>query len=94
MEAERETERERKRKSRQKKAELKSVVVTSPPYKSASTLGKAAKRAKSALPKSPRMRATVVKKLSMKINGPASPEKKPDHTALDTSTVLLVKDFY
>ena len=30
----------------------------------------------------------------MKINNTASPEKKPDHTALDTSTVLLVKKLY
>ena len=94
VEAEREKERGRKRKSRQKKAESKSVVVTSPPYKSASTLGKAVKRAESALPKSPRKIATVVKKLSMKINDTASPEKKPGHTALVNSTVLLVKDFY
>ena len=65
VEAEREKERERKGKSRQKKVESKSVVVTSLAYKSASTLGKAVKRAESALPKSPRKRATVVKKLSM-----------------------------
>ena len=30
----------------------------------------------------------------MKINDTASLEKKPGHTVLDTSTVLLVKDFY
>ena len=54
-------EREREREEK-KKAELKSAVVTLPPYKSANTLGKAVKRAESALPKSPRKRATVVKK--------------------------------
>ena len=36
----------------------------------------------------------VVKKHSMKINDTTSPEKNPGHTALDTSTVKLVKDFY
>ena len=94
VEAQREKESGRKRKSRQKKAELKSVVVASPPYKSASNLGKAVKRTEPALPKSPRKRATVVKKLSMKSNDTASPENKLGHTASDTSTVLLVKDFY
>ena len=30
----------------------------------------------------------------MKINDTTSPEKKPGHTVLDTSTLLLDKDFY
>ncbi|XP_065651101.1 E3 ubiquitin-protein ligase BRE1A-like [Hydra vulgaris] len=94
LEAEPEKERQRKRKSRQKRTESKSVAVTSPPYKSVSTLGKAVKRAESALPKSPRKRAKVVQKLLTKMNEIPSPEKKHSKNALDALTTKLVLDFY
>ena len=76
IEVAREKDRERKRRSRQNKVESEAATVTSPPYKSASTLGKAVKRAQSALPKSPRKRAKVVKKLVMGVKEKIIAQKK------------------
>ena len=62
IELNREKDRIKKQRSRLNKAGK--IVTTSPAYRAVSTLSKAVKKAQSALPKSPRKRATLVKKLS------------------------------
>ena len=68
----------------------------SPPYKSASTLGKAVKRAVAALPKSPRKRSKVVQKLFHYADIEChSPEKlKSGRPSINHEIVKCVTDFY
>ena len=72
------------------------TVTTSPAYKAVSTLSKAVKKAQSALPKSPRKSATVVKKLSMEAGclEVAYPQKQEGPTSLPEHLKADVTDFY
>ena len=87
IELNREKDRIRKQRSRLNKA-LK-TVTTSPAYKAVSTLSEA-------VPKSPRKRGTVVKKLSMEAGclEVAYPQKQEGPTSLPEHLKADVTDFY
>ena len=92
IELNREKDRLRKQKSRQKAGK----TTTSPSYKPLSTLTKAVKKAKSALPNSPRKRATVVKRLSLKAGCQEATFSltKQGGTALSKELKAAVIEFY
>ena len=71
-------------------------MTTSPAYKAVSTLSKAVRKAQSALPKSPRKRATVVKKLSMEAGclEVAYLQKQEGPTSLSEHLKAAVTEFY
>ena len=88
----REKDRLRKQKSRQKAGK----TTTCPGYQSLSTLSKAVKKAKSALPNSPRKRAMMVKRLSSEAGCQEAtfPLIKQGGTALSKELKAAVIEFY
>ena len=70
-------------------------MTNSPSYKSACTLTKAVKRAKSALPNSPHKRATVLKKLSLEAGclEVAFPQAKQGTTSIPEYVKTVVTEF-
>jgi len=71
-------------------------VTNSSSYKSVSTLSKAVKKAKSALPNSPRKRAAVVKKLSLEAGclEVTFPQTKQGATSLSEELKAAATEFY
>ena len=94
IELNREKDRLRKQRSRRKAG--KTTATASPCYKSLASLSKAVKKAKSALPNSPRKRATVVKRLSMEAGCEEAifPLLKEGFTALSKVVKDAVIEFY
>ena len=93
-------ERIRMRKLRAKKKPARDVgeCSTSTPYRSSQSLGKAMKRVRTSLPKSPRKQRCVVSKLAESIGLNVSPNSSPSTlchgSVLSTDTKKCVVEFY
>ena len=70
-------------------------LCTELPYKTTSTFGKAKRKVENALPKSPRKRVAVIRKIASDVLGLKDHDS---HTQtghqLDENTVLLIKEYY
>ena len=91
----REDERKRCREKKKQNFSPSTATSSSPAYKSASSLGKAIKRASEALPGSPRKRSAIVKRLAMRnALTDQRTESNDPHNKIGADVEKAVVDFY
>ena len=91
----REKDRERQKRYREQKKAGK-TTITSPAYKTTSTLTRAIRKAESSLPNSPRKRSQVVQKFFEETccSTSRSPAKTLARPSLSQETVTMIENFY